>query len=330
MKIIMLGDSSVGKTTVLMTSYGFVNRKKPIKGLQFRCSSSQTHELLINSYKRFCTKGEYPESTSRMDTYSFDVSLFNKQNVNLDLVDIRGESIHDYGDSTLIDEISQADGVILFFAGTEILGESEEEEHIFDLYSILNTSLTTDDKPKFVMAVVTKMDILFPISSENQEKLKDFFAPLQTMAEKNDRLTFRMIPVACAPECVMHQDLLILELLRFGLGQELFVRQENINREKETIAALYGAGFVAALKHFFGMNAERAEAIKREKALKPQIRLCDSILAPAEKQVQDVIDHYNMYCPVSVKSGGFDAVLMIFAMIAVLLGFVIFCVVASR
>lgn len=329
MKIIMLGSSSVGKTTVLTTSYGFINSKKHTKGLRLKCRDSQTHALLMSSYKRFCRKGEYPESTSRMDTYSFEVSLFRKQGVDLDLVDIRGESIHDYENLTLINEIGQADGVMLLFTGTDILGGADVEETVFDLYSMLNTALTTDDKPKLIMVVITKMELLLPVNDTERKKLEEFFAPLQAMTAKNDRLSFRLLPVACARECVMHLDLLALELLRFGLEQELSVRRENIGCEKEMIAALYGEGFMAALKHVFGMNADRAEAIKREKALKPQIRFCDLILDPAVKTAQNAISCYEMYSPMSVKSGSLYVVVMVFIGIWALLGF-IFLVLSNR
>ena len=60
MKIVMLGDSAVGKTTLMVSTYGMMSEQS-FKGFRVQCTDSRAHDKLVRAYRDFCSRGECHE-----------------------------------------------------------------------------------------------------------------------------------------------------------------------------------------------------------------------------------------------------------------------------
>ena len=105
MKIVMLGDSAVGKTTVMVMTYGMMSQKRFYDIFSVRSENEQIHQRLSNAYQEFRKSSKYPLSTDKMDEYEYSFYVDNKKCMTFTLVDIRGEMIRDYDNPKLLSEL---------------------------------------------------------------------------------------------------------------------------------------------------------------------------------------------------------------------------------
>ena len=301
MKIVMLGDSAVGKTTVMVMTYGMMSQKRFYDIFSVRSENEQIHQRLSNAYQEFRKSSKYPLSTDKMDEYEYSFYVDNKKCMTFTLVDIRGEMIRDYDNPKLLSELGQADVVMLFFNGYDILNDVDIEETRFDLFSLLNTSFGTEDRQRMIMPVITQMDRVIPITDSIKDRLENFTAEIRNMSDKNPNLSYCMIPVACSPKCMMDLDLMMLKLMHFGYQLDIKARYDRIQKEQQSIAEQYATGVWNSIKHFFGMNPERERAIQRAKELQPEIDYYNKVMPPIEAKMKNFIDNYTLYHYISVK-----------------------------
>lgn len=302
MNILMLGDSAVGKTTLMVSTYGMMFYRN-IQGFHIRCSSHANHEKLIQAYDAFCRGGKYPPSTSRLESYQYDFYSDDEWVINFTLTDIRGESIHDFDSSGLRRKIGESDVVMLFFNGVDVSMGYDMEDELFDLMPLLNNSFEVLEQDKMLMAVFTQMDRIQSLREVHLRRILKFCEGMSNMASRNRHLYFSLVPTACAPSCMMNLDYMMVMLMRFGFSLEVDQRYNMLIQEKNSIERQYGDGLMESILDFFGLNADRNNARRRFQELSPKIDYYNNTMLPKLQGMVDFLNQYNLFSSYSVKSG---------------------------
>ena len=264
MKITMIGDSRVGKTTFMMSTYGLM--RDGIQGFKVKCKDSQTDKKLYDAYQQFCKRGIYPDATYQMDHYQYDFYADGDFVMDFSLTDMRGEGIYDIDVEELQQEISESDAVIMFLNAYDIINGEDMEDTIDQLRIHLNSALRVDDQQKLLMVIFTQYDRVKQ-KQGTFEKLLDTVSDWKRIAEKNDKLIFRAVPTACKPTCMMNLDFVMTTLMLVGYHREVVVELERLNNEVEDIKKQFDGGMVDAIKYAFGFNSKRKKALERYQKL---------------------------------------------------------------
>lgn len=239
MNIVMIGDSAVGKTTFMMSTYGLMVDGE-IEGFRVECKDQQAHNRLVRAYNDFRTEGIYPPATVQMSMYDYD--FFSNQDwvMKFSLTDIRGESIHDYDINELSSQLRGADAMMLFINGYDVANGVDVSEQIDDIYILLNNCFTSGDKEKLIMVIFSQMDRIDNLNAQIWNTLNGAVQELQQMADKNPNITYTVIPTACSLDCMMDLDFAMVSLMLFGYRTEVLQRKEKLEKEIASIQQQYG------------------------------------------------------------------------------------------
>lgn len=298
MRITMIGDSKVGKTTFMMSTYGLM--RDGIQGFKVKCTDRQADTALYNAYQEFRKHGTYPDATVQMSSYNYNFYSGGAFVMNFSLTDIRGESIHDIDVRQLQKEISKSDAVLLFLSAYDIINGVDIEDSIDQLYTHLNNSLQIDDKQKILMVLFTQSDRI-EWEDETIEILMDTVSELQRIADRNDNLVFQAVPTACAPECMMDLDFVMASLMLVGYTREVLVKAKELEDEVETFNRRWGSGLWRDIKYALGFDSERTEALKRlEKVKNEELPKFEKMQKKFEK-LKKFYDDYEIGTTYSVK-----------------------------
>lgn len=297
MKIVMIGDSNVGKTTFMMSTYGLM-RDGQIEGFRVQCKDGQADKRLTRAYQDFRSAGVYPPATVHMSSYNYDFYSDDDWVMNFSLTDIKGESIHDYDVDELSRKLREADAVMFFLNGYDIWSGKDVDGQIDDIYILLNNCFVEDDRDKLLMVIFSQMDrIGNGITGEDWETLRKTVGDLERMAKESKNINYVALPTACSLDCMMDLDYAMVLLMLFGQTSDLIKRVGAINAEMESIKKQYGEGFLRSAKEvvleMFWKDKERREARKRAAALQVEYEKYQKMLEKFEK-LRKFIDEYEV------------------------------------
>ena len=305
MKIVMLGGSAVGKTTVMVSTYGMMGSTGQFQGFHVHCKSEPVHKKLLNAYRDFKAKGAYPDSTVKMETYEYTFKVDSQEIMDFSLIDIRGESIRDYDNKELLQELTDADAIMLFFNGQDVVNDTDLEDDFFDIFSLLNAAVSKNPKNRLFMPIITQMDRFLPIDEETVNKIVKFSEPLLKMVEKNDSIAYRLVPTACNPSCMMDLDYMMVALMHFGYHQDYSQKAEALVQKYADLKAEYDKSL--GIMDLFGLD-ERRNRVRREmKELEPVKDFILNVMTPIDERMSKFIDDYTLFSyasPVPQKKTG--------------------------
>lgn len=298
MRITMIGDSAVGKTTFMMSTYGLM--RDGIQGFKVKCTNRQADAALYNAYQEFRKHGTYPDATVKMSSYNYNFYTGRDFVMSFSLTDIRGESIHYIDVSQLHREIKQSDAVMLFLSAYDIINGVDIEDSIDQLYTHLNNALHVDERQKLLMIVFTQSDRI-EWEEDTLETLMETVSDLKRITDRNDNLLFAAIPTACAPSCMMDLDYAMALLMLIGYYREVSVEQDRLHAEVEEIKRKWGSGLWRDIKYAFGFDSDRTEAEKRLKKLQDEeIPKLEKMQEKFQK-LEQFCDDYELGTTYSVK-----------------------------
>lgn len=297
MKIVMIGDSAVGKTTFMMSTYGLM-REGQIEGFRVQCRDGQADKRLVRAYQDFRSNGVYPPATVQMSSYEYDFYSDDDWVMHFSLTDIRGESIHDYNVDELSRELREADAVMFFLNGYDIWNGKNVDEQIDDIYILLNNCFVEDDRNKLLMVVFSQMDrIGNGITGEEWETLCKTVDELERMAERSENIMYLALPTACSLDCMMDLDYAMVMLMLFGQTVDLIKRSEAIEEELKSIQKQYGKGFLRSVKEValetFWIDKERRQARARAAELQKEYEKYQKMVEKFDK-LRKFVDEYEM------------------------------------
>lgn len=294
MKIVMIGDSAVGKTTFMMSTYGLM-REGAIEGFRVQCKNQQADRKLMRAYNDFRSEGVYPPATVQMSSYDYDFYSDNEWVMNFSLTDIRGESIHDYDVNDLSRELRRADAMMLFLNGYDILNGKDVSEQIDDIYILMNNCFASDDRSKILMVIFAQMDRIGQLSGEHLEILNNTVQELKEITDRNDNIFYQMIPTACSLDCMMDLDFAMVTLMLFGYNGDVLRRRRELEDELRSIQQQYGSGIGREVKEFlletFWQDKERRQARSRYAELEKQIPIYEQMVEKFNRLYKFVDDY---------------------------------------
>ncbi len=292
MKITMIGDKSVGKTTFMMSTYGLMQDEKTT-GFKLKCRNESAHERLIRAYNDFRSLGEYPPPTVQMSEYEYDFYDGDEWVMDFSLVDIRGESIHDYNVDELTEKLLQSHAMMLFLNGYDIINGKDVSEQLFDIKMLINNSFVTDNQSRLIMVVFSQCDRIPDFGDETIAQLTQTVQDLKDMAEKSNNISFCAVPTACSLDCMMDLDYAFVYLMHFGYLTDVLQRRKSIEEEIQRIRELWGSGFWDGLTDLLGINDERDEARIRYRVLEGQIAEHDKMVDKFN-ELKKFLDEYKL------------------------------------
>lgn len=285
LNILMFGDSAVGKTTFMMSTYGLMC-DGGIQGFDVRCDDETMHKKLSKAFERFRVDGTYPDQTDRMESYSYTFYCENTEIKKFRLTDFRGETVGDTGGTDmrkLQDELKKADVILLFLNGYDIISGNDISDSLIDLKMLLNCFMEPKDKKVLIMPLFTQMDRLKELPDDCMELLVEPVRDILQMGEANDNIVTQVVPIACNRKCMMDLDFTMVTMMLFGYADEVRQIEQGLEAEYNSIMRQFNPdSFWEGFKDAFGVSYNRERARARMKELQE--------LLPAYQEIKRRLD----------------------------------------
>lgn len=292
MKITMIGDQMVGKTTFMMSTYGLMQGQN-VTGFTLKCKDESAHNRLIQAYNHFRSTGEYPPPTVQMTEYEYVFYNKGEEIMEFSWVDIRGESIHDYDQTELSNQLADSQAMMLFLNGYDIINGADISEQMDDILILMNNTFLASDKPKLIMVVFTQCDRIPDFDGPEYDKLKESIAELEKLTDGSDSIGFATVPIACSLDCMMDLDYVMAALMVFGYALDAYGIQQHIEARQAELREMYGSGFLRELVDTFGFDFKRNKVRAQALALQPVIDAYNDMVDKFEA-LKKFVDDYKL------------------------------------
>lgn len=293
MRILMLGDAGTGKTTFMMATYGLM-AEEGIQGFSVESNDKTQHRQLMQAFRRFIDAGEYPPPTVRMDSYEYTFYIDDMGVMEFILTDMRGESIYSPDTARLRREIANSDAILLFLNGLDVLTGKDLEQSLFNLLSMINSSVTLGKQLLF-MPIYTHMDLARDIDDELLEQLIEPVRYMADAAKYNDHLEVVIVPTACVPGALMDLDYAILKLMLRGYDANIKEFEKELIDERDAIRHKWHPGSIwHAFLDALDMDNERDEARRRERELNETYIPLYKKMGEYMRRISEYIDGYKL------------------------------------
>lgn len=248
MKIVMLGNSGVGKTTYMASLYGIMQQQ--LGGFSLRTENPEDGDRLLK-LARNITISTYPSPTSIRNEYDFYLQYQGQDIFPFSWSDYRGAAIRDRTDEEqsqqLIAELQAADGIMLF-CDCEALSASKmkAKNEIRRINYLLNQALISIERPISLAIVLTKADKL---TRFDEHLFTPFEGTIGTI-NSSDLVSAAFIPIACGQR-FMNVPLPLLVALCSAVFYQAYVAEnlvrhhlqvyEELNQDRSLSTALSNA-----------------------------------------------------------------------------------------
>jgi energy-coupling factor transporter ATP-binding protein EcfA2 len=194
MKIVMIGNTGVGKTTYMASLYGILQQK--IGGFSLQAVNQQDHHNWLDLAKDI-PRSRYPSKTSQRGEYDFLLQHQGKEIFTFRWADYRGGAIKEESSSqqaqSLIKDLREADG-ILMFCDSEAMTKKNIKAEIRRMTVLLTQALQDIEKPICLSIILSKADSIIRFD----EQLITPFEQLITIINASEWAMGAFIPVACS------------------------------------------------------------------------------------------------------------------------------------
>jgi hypothetical protein len=230
MKIVMIGNTGVGKTTYMASLYGILQQQ--LGGFSLQAINQQDHRLWLDLATDIA-KSRYPEKTSQRAEYDFLLQHKGKDIFAFRWSDYRGGAIREASSSEqsqgLINDLREADGVIMF---CDIEAKHNKQSEIRRMTVLLTQAMEKLEKPLCLSIVFSKADQITHFG----ENLIRPFEQLITIINASEWVIGSFIPVACG-QYFMNVSLPLLFALYGGAYVQAqftaYAAQETYNQALE-------------------------------------------------------------------------------------------------
>lgn len=199
MKIVMLGNTGVGKTTYMASLYGMMQQR--IKGFSLKAVNSSDHTGLLELAKTI-SHGRYPFATDQRSEYDFTLQYQGKEILQFCWSDYRGGAIVESQTSTqaqaLVQDLQGADGIMMFCDGQALTQGNVRASEIRRMTTLVTQALQTVEHPISLAIVLTKTDLI----STFQPELFNDFKGLMSVINASEWVSGSFIPIACGTQFI--------------------------------------------------------------------------------------------------------------------------------
>jgi energy-coupling factor transporter ATP-binding protein EcfA2 len=226
MKIVMIGNTGVGKTTYMASLYGALQRE--IEGFSVKAVDSDDHSRLSQLAKTIQT-GEYPAATDQRSEYDFNLRHKNKDIIEFSWADYRGGAItsstKDEQTDLLISDLKNADGIMMFCDCDALVRNDHRSNQIGRMVTFVNQALQKVDHIICLGIIVTKVDMISHISDTHFSH----FQGLISAVNASEYVIASFIPIACGLQLIN-----VPMPLLFTLYGSVFLKMAILEAEVES------------------------------------------------------------------------------------------------
>ncbi|BAY66421.1 hypothetical protein NIES22_65600 [Calothrix brevissima NIES-22] len=199
MKIVMIGNTGVGKTTYMASLYGALQRE--IEGFSLKAVRSDDHSRLSQLAKTIQT-GEYPSMTDQRSEYDFHLRHKAKDVIEFSWADYRGGAItsstKDEQTNLLISDLKKADGIMMFCDCDALVRNDHRSNQISRMATLVNQALQNVDHIICLAIIFTKVDMVKEIS----DKHLGCFQGMISAINASEYVIGSFVPIACGTQFI--------------------------------------------------------------------------------------------------------------------------------
>jgi hypothetical protein len=197
MKIVMIGQSNVGKTTFMASMYAAM--QQGVNGFTLKAGDPADHKRFLKLH-RGAKASRYPAPSDQRAEYKFKLCHNGTAFFPFTWVDIRGGTILDRAESEasadLVKDLAKSDGVLVFCDAAAAARGDEDANEMARISLLVGKAITSRKRPLAIGIVFTKSDLVSEISDAIQAPI----LPMIDCIKANPSLTGAVIPVACGPK----------------------------------------------------------------------------------------------------------------------------------
>lgn len=302
MKVLLLGNSSTGKTTLLTTMYGCMQGNHELE-YRLECDDSKKHAQLMEQYVKLNHLKEFPFPTQKTQSFLFHMYSQGQWLIDITVTDICGLDVHSaYRQTsirTLMEHIRKADAVILCFYIDKLDFCERLERDSFNVLSLLRTCFETDSGSRILLPVFICPNLVQgEVTGRLYPFLNDCARNLGIPEMHTDFIDCEPIPVSCLPR--LNVEFLVVALMRFWYANEVRKRKEKLEAERESILRQMGEydgpilRFIRRilnllhLDFFSGRARERYEKFSRKQAY------YDAFMCPESEKLRKTYENLRI------------------------------------
>ena len=200
MKIVMLGNTNVGKTTYMASLYGLMQQR--IEGFSLKAANNGDGSRLLDLATAI-SLGKYPSPTAQRGEYDFSLQYQGKEVLSFCWADYRGGAIREKGESSeqaklLINDLREADGIMMFCDCDALARKDFRSSEIRRMTSLIAQAMQNVENPISLAIILTKTDKVRRIS----EDLIHPFSGLIDIINASDYVLGSLIPIACGTQFI--------------------------------------------------------------------------------------------------------------------------------
>lgn len=235
MKVVMLGNTGVGKTTYMASLYGIMQQK--IDGFSLKANDTADGNRLLELANHI-SSGRYPDMTANRNEYNFYLQYQGKEIFPFSWSDYRGSAIRSMSDDKqseiLVNELKKADGVMMFCDCDALMAKNKLKamNEIRRMTYLFIEAVKNIERPISLSIVLTKIDKLVHF----KEDIFNPFANLIGVINASEYILASFIPVACSHQFINVPLPLLFALRSSVLYQAMLAKhmlQYHSNRYEE-------------------------------------------------------------------------------------------------
>lgn len=194
MKIVMIGNTNVGKTTYMASLYGIMQQQ--VEGFSLKAINTNDHARLYELAQAIA-HDNYPSATDQRGEYDFFLQHQGKDTFAFRWADYRGGAIKEKQTSEqaslLIKDLREADGIMMFCDCDALMRGDIRANEIRRMTTLVTQALRDIEKPISLAIILSKTDKI----SHFQEKIISPFEGLISVINASDWVIGAFIPIAC-------------------------------------------------------------------------------------------------------------------------------------
>jgi len=268
MRIVMLGNSLVGKTTFMASLYGIMQQK--IEGFSLKTEDAELGKTL-KAIAQGISNNNYPEPTSVRNEYNFSFQHQGKDIFPFIWSDYRGSAIRNTSDDQqsqeLIGELKEADGIMMFCDCDSLLNKSslKAKNEIRRMTYLVNQAVENIDRPISLAIVLTKTDKI----SGFEPRLFKLFEGLIGVINASNWILASFIPISCG-STFLNVPIPLMYALRSSVIYRLKLAEHLVlhHYERYQVFTQNSQGVLGAIKSVVdSWNGDTTDAENAQKAL---------------------------------------------------------------
>ncbi|NJN08166.1 MAG: hypothetical protein HC836_44165 [Richelia sp. RM2_1_2] len=245
MKIVMLGNTGVGKTTYMASLFGIMQQR--VEGFSLKTTNPSDRSHLLDLGNKI-SSGNYPGGTSARAEYDFILQHQARDIFPFSWADYRGGAISEKQNSeqasSLVRDLKEADGIMMLCDCQALAHGNTKANEIRRMTTLVSQALRDIERPISLAVILTKTDIV----GSFQEKIFSPFQGLIDVINASEWVMGAFIPVACGTKFInvpiplffaLYSTVLYQALVAQHMAQEYYNRAQQWQQKSQGVEGFF-------------------------------------------------------------------------------------------